>query len=61
MYICTLVLFFLMVCLNYFITIKSQIDSYLIYGLLCPWDSPGKNAGVGTHWFSNAGCRMLAD
>ena len=29
------------------LTLCEPVDS--AYGLLCPWDSPGKNAGIGCH------------
>ena len=31
-------------------TLWDPMDSLPVHGLLCPWNSPGKNTGVGSHY-----------
>ena len=33
------------------LTLDNPVDYSLSVGLFCPWDSPGKNSGVGCHTF----------
>ena len=40
---------YISVCFLFFLAIWSFLLSVVFFFLLCPWDSPGKNTGVGCH------------
>ena len=52
---CTCVHVFVCVCMCVYVCLISHVQLFVIHGLyptrlLCPWDSPGKNTGVGCHF-----------